>query len=375
MQVKRYIAVDAYEAMNKVKAELGMDAVILNTRKIRRKGFKGLFLKPFVEIVAAVEEKPAAEKKSPMMAQLTLSSKDDPKLRELEERISLIDKMMKTYMFPGRSGDTLSILYPSAVQQLYKRLLEQDVDETYARLISAQVNKLIMDNNIAVEEAALDVITACFGKSFPISITPGNRKIVIFTGSTGIGKTTTLAKLAAIYTLQHKKRVGLITTDTYRIGAAEQLQVYADLLNIPLKIIYTPEEIHVPLKEYADRDLILIDTSGKSSKDLEHQEDIKRLIAESKADEVFLVISATTSYKSCKAILEGYKSLDNYQLILTKLDEAENLGLLLNARLLFAKPIAYITNGQSVPNDIAIGGPRQLAEMLMNSNTIQGEDL
>jgi flagellar biosynthesis protein FlhF len=167
----------------------------------------------------------------------------------------------------------------------------------------------------------------------------------------------------------------LFTTDTYRIGAAEQLQVYADLLKIPLQVVYIPEEISAHLKKYEDYDLVLIDTSGKNSRDEEHQENIRQLIADTQADQVFLAISATTSFKSSLAILDGYGSLGDYQLILTKLDEAENSGLLLNVRMLFDRPIAYITDGQNVPEDISFGDPRQLTDRLIGRLTISGEDV
>jgi len=371
MQVKRYIAADAHEAMSKVKGELGKDAVILNTRKIRQKGIRGLFAKPLIEVVAAVEDNPVIYSRSKEKEEKT--AVDDGRLRRLEEQILQINKRMRNYMNSKFIPSSVS-LYPPSVQQFYDQLLEEDVEEDYAWDICDRVNEILMSRNgSSVKEAALAVMEACFGKSFPIPTAQDKRRIVLFVGATGIGKTTTLAKLAAIYTLKYKKKVGLITTDTYRIAAAEQLRIYADLLKIPLRVIYSPEEIHGPLSEYENRDLILIDTSGKNSKDIGHQRDIKQLIRESKADDVFLVISATTSYKSCKAIWDAYRELENYQLILTKLDESESLGNLLNTRLLFDKPIAYITNGQGVPDDIAVGDSKQLAEMIWTKIQTQGE--
>lgn len=440
MQVKRYIAEDAHEAMNKIKREMGQDAVILNTRKIRRKGWRYFFSKPLVEIVAAVEEKPAAAERQPAAAETAaalaivpddvcteasgvawggtparvpgavsvgipagtsaepsagtpagsqnaqnalytrLTAVEHRKLKELEERVSMIDNVMRDHLNEIPQEQNNQALYPASVQQLYEYLIEQDVNEVYAHHITDEVCKALnsADNrkvSVSVQKAAEEVIERCFGQASPIAFTPGKRKVVLFVGPTGIGKTTTLAKLAAIYTLQHKKRVALFTTDTYRIGAAEQLQVYADLLKIPLQVVYIPEQISALLKKYEEYDLVLIDTSGKSSRDEEHQENIRQLITDTEADQVFVTISATTSFKSSLAMLDGYGSLEDYQLILTKLDEADNPGLLLNARMLFDRPIAYITDGQNVPEDISVGDPRQLTDRLIGSLTISGEDV
>jgi flagellar biosynthesis protein FlhF len=423
MQVKRYIAEDAHEAMNKIKGEMGQDAVILNTRKIRRKGWRYFFSKPLVEIVAAVEDKPAAADKQPVVAEkqpaaaetaaalakapdntfngvsgamsagipagpqnaqstlyTRLTAAEHRKLKELEEKVFMIDHLMRSHLNEVPQEQNNQTLYPASVQQLYEYLIEQDVNEVYAHHVTDEVCQALNDadnrnESISVRKAAEEVIGQCFGQASPIAFTPGKRKIILFVGPTGIGKTTTLAKLAAIYTLQYKKRVALFTTDTYRIGAAEQLQVYADLLKIPLQVVYIPEEISAHLKKYEDYDLVLIDTSGKNSRDEEHQENIRQLIADTHADQVFLAISATTSFKSSLAILDGYGSLGDYQLILTKLDEAENSGLLLNVRMLFDRPIAYITDGQNVPEDISFGDPRQLTDRLIGRLTISGEDV
>jgi len=358
MQIRRFISEDARDAMLKVKSEMGLDAVILNTRKIRRKGIKGLFQKPLVEVVAAIDEKSAA-----------LPPSDDIRLKELEDRISAIDKSLRLYT-KGMSRDEEEGLYNRTARLLYQQLLEQDVDKEYASGIATQAGQLMMKSDISARQAALEVLAAAFGPSCPIPAVPGKRRVVVFTGPTGIGKTTTLAKLAAIHVLRHKMRVGLITTDTFRIGAAEQLRIYAELLKIPLKVIYSPDEVHGPLKEYEDHDLVFIDTSGKSSKDKEHLEELNRLISESGAEDIYLTISATTGFKSLRAVYEGCSSLGDYQLILTKLDEAHCPGLLLNARMLFGKPVAYITNGQNVPDDIEEGNPGRLAEIILNSITL-----
>ncbi len=378
MQVKRYIGEDAHDAMTKVKLDLGMDAVILHTRKIRRKGIRGLFSKPMVEMVAAVEQKNSAPRFQkpavPKAVPNTSEYAQDSKLKDLEDKISMIDKMVKDHLiretFAGGRVNSAS-LYRAPVQDIYNRLIDNEVAEDHAKLIAEKLNENYEINESNIEEAAMSIIKGMLGTPEPISLNGSGQKVVVFAGPTGIGKTTTLAKLAAIFTLNYGKKVGFITTDTYRIGAPEQLKVYADLLKLPFQVLYDVDEIEDALKSFEECDLVLIDTAGKNTKDSEYQNELTTLLNLSGAEEVFLVISAATGHRTCFNILSSYEYLKDYKLIVTKLDEVESPGIILSARMASGKPISYITNGQNVPDDILVFDPEKLAKSLITKKDNQ----
>lgn len=364
MRVKRVIGRDAQEAMGKIKEDLGKEAVILHTRKIRQQGWKGWFVRPLIEVVAAVDELPAPPKAAPAGA----NGMDTGRIKALEEKYSQLDSLMKAYLQQGAAGRPGLPKYRPAVEAVLQTLMSNEVPERDAQKVAEVLDSMLAEGEDSgdVTETALHLLEQHLGKAAPITLKAGERKTVLFVGPTGIGKTTTLAKIAAMYTLQYGKKVGLMTADTYRIAAPEQLRVYADLLKIPLKVIYSPEDVAEALKEYADRDLILIDTAGKSIRDADHPKEINDLLLASGAQEVFLVLSATTGHASCMGILESYEFLDKYKLIFTKIDEATACGLIFSVRMTTDKPLAYLTNGQNVPDDIRVANPRSLAELLLS---------
>jgi flagellar biosynthesis protein FlhF len=214
------------------------------------------------------------------------------------------------------------------------------------------------------------IIAGLLGKPDTIQDKSNGKPVtVIFVGPTGVGKTTTLAKIAANYLLNRKKTVGLITADTYRIAAVEQLKTYAEILGIPVSVAYTPAEMKEAVSLHSDKDLILIDTAGRSHKNKAQFEELKALIAASAADEVYLVLSATTSQRNCREILNSYSFLSDYKLLFTKADETPVLGIILNVRYMTGKSLSYITTGQSVPDDIETANIDKITKNLMGSCT------
>jgi flagellar biosynthesis protein FlhF len=191
--------------------------------------------------------------------------------------------------------------------------------------------------------------------------------VAIFIGPTGVGKTTTLAKIAANYSLSQEAKVGMITADTYRIAAVQQLKTYAEILGIPVAVVYSPGEIRKAIEDFSDKDLILIDTAGRSHRSRPQFEEIRELVASSGADEVFLVLSSTGSMKSNREIIKNYGFLDEFKLIFTKADETPTLGTLLNARMMTGKCLSYVTIGQSVPDDIEVASIDKIASNLVGS--------
>jgi flagellar biosynthesis protein FlhF len=228
-----------------------------------------------------------------------------------------------------------------------------------------RANELYRNGQVSFEDCLEKLMLQLIGKPQPISVTSGKRKIALFIGPTGVGKTTTLAKLAAILALKQKKQVGLITADTYRIAAADQLRIYSDILGIPLMVIYSPKEIKGALSVYADKEVVLIDTAGKSLNDKAQHKEIEELIALSGADDIYITIASNTSYMGYMNIINNYKFIPDYKLIFTKMDEAAAYGIILNCCCMAGKPISYMTTGQNVPDDIELIDPGKIVNILI----------
>ena len=175
---------------------------------------------------------------------------------------------------------------------------------------------------------------------------------VVLVGPTGVGKTTTIAKLAGNLSLVKKKKVGLITVDTYRIGAVEQLKTYAEIMNIPFEVVITIKEMEKAINKMKDCDVVLIDTTGRSSKNKMQISELRAFVDKANATSINVVISATTKNKDIKTILEGYRILNYDKVIITKLDETSVYGSIYNISKIANKPIRYVTTGQNVPDDI-----------------------
>ena len=207
-----------------------------------------------------------------------------------------------------------------------------------------------------------------FGKSSGIEPASSGIKLVFFIGPTGVGKTTTIAKIASKFRVDEKKKVALLTADTYRIAAAEQLRTYANILEVPFRVIYTVEEISKAMEDFRDYDYIMIDTAGHSHQNNTQKDNMCNIIHsvdEKVEKEVHLVLSATTKYRDLISIADSYKELVDYKLIFTKLDETTTLGNLLNLRLYTGASLSYVTYGQNVPDDIEDFNPQKTVKRLL----------
>ena len=387
MKIKRYMGKDTQEALLKVKMDLGNNAIILNTKKVRQRGIKKYFAKPMVEIMAAIDDDSSRTKgfEAAKVEQSTAServleknklSQKEEKFTELENKVSNIEGMLGRLLDVLKpetprltlQHDSLGQM-PQVYQLLYNNLLKNEVEPELAQKIIDQVSK--KNNTRSVNDAALamySIISSLFGRAEPIRLrSDGKPTVILFVGPTGVGKTTTLAKLAASFMLTNNKKVGLITADTYRIAAVDQLKTYAEILGIPLSIAYTINEISTEIERYRDKDVILIDTAGCSHRNKQKFEELKLLTRECKADEIFLVLSATLSSKNSKDIIRNYNFIPNYRLIFTKLDETPVYGSILNSKCFSNRSLSYITNGQNVPDDIEIANVDKLSKDLLGS--------
>jgi flagellar biosynthesis protein FlhF len=195
------------------------------------------------------------------------------------------------------------------------------------------------------------------------------RRVMALIGPTGVGKTTTIAKLAARFALAEGRKVGLVTVDTYRIAAVDQLRTYAEIIEVPLRTVLSPGELHQAVHAMEDKDVILIDTAGRSPNDRMRLNQLRGFLTAAEADEVHLVVSAASSRTSAAKAVDNFLPLGANRLIITKLDEAETFGTVLNVAAAAAAPVSYVTAGQEVPDDIAPADSRRLAELVMGAET------
>lgn len=265
----------------------------------------------------------------------------------------------------GESDENIAFL-----KILYNSLIDNEVDERYANSLLDDVMKG-KGMSLGIDHFLSNIYQKMilkFGNPNPITLKGKKPNIVFFIGPTGVGKTTTIAKVASHFQIKMDKKVALITADTYRLAATEQLSKYAEIIKSPLRIVYAPEDLSNTIDEFMDYDLILIDTAGFSHKSDSQREDTKALVNSLSSElnvSVNLVLSATTKYRDLKDICDIYKNISDYSLIFTKLDETNVYGNLYNIKQYSGAEIAYVTNGQNVPGDILEFKPQDIVKKLL----------
>ena len=388
------------------KDEMGSDALILSIKSVKPKGFWRWFRRPYVEVTAALDEnkeqRPVLPEDKELEEFKSFLSGLSQKQRELDaaekaEKTEESAKAEKPLNIAGslpvavrpvkaepatepekalgqaravkkpEPAETTEAAEPQVLigQVIYEQLTENEVDERLANQLVAEL--LERGRGFSLEEGLNQVyrrLVKELSDIRPIRLENGRPRPVFFIGSTGVGKTTTIAKLASLFTLEKKCKVALITADTYRIAAVEQLRTYANILNIPIKVIYKEEEIAVCIEEFADYDLILIDTAGRSYQDTGHLQELKELLERVEDKQVYLVLSLSTKNSDLKKTVAAYDFTD-FSLIFTKLDETLAYGSILNLKQETGRPLAYVTTGQNVPEDIAELDPYETANQIL----------
>lgn len=420
MIIREYVAETLNEAMTKAKFELGNNIIIVSQKKTKKPGFWGLFSKKTIKITVAVEnedknqEKAVLEEqqkefndknlvsedeefkksiesikkimeKENLVSDVPLKNHNQDKHSSIEERISehnkkvnespkedlsdvkqevseLKDLINKVIENTSKTNNKTISDSDNDNDELINKLNELDIDKCFYKSIIDEVNN---NSNINEDEALRDI----FERDILISSKELKGRVVLV-GPTGVGKTTTIAKLAGRLALVDKKNIGLITVDTYRIGAIEQLKTYAEIMNIPFCVVITAKEMESAIESMKDCDVILIDTTGRSSKNTMQISELRTFIEKVQPDIVNMVVSATTKNKDIKTILEGYSGLNYNNIIITKLDETISYGCLYNISRLSNKPISFITVGQNVPDDIRIPTKEDIARFILREETL-----
>ena len=431
MTIKKFQGKTKEEAIEKAKAELGENAVVMNIKEIKPKGVFQSLKKSTYEVTAAMEEKEnyvdsgLALKNAQKMHETINMTADEPikiplvkeepmdqakaeqsaieflkrnaellknessqkttddseRTERIEEKLenlqSILEKQYsenqekakeeQEFMKAAGSKKNENLAF---IKVLYETLIDNEVNEKYVNQIMDELEKVNWNGN-SVDYILSNVYQKMilkFGTPHGIDLSGKKPKILFFVGPTGVGKTTTIAKVASKLKVEQGKKVAFLTADTYRIAAAEQLRTYANILDTPLNIIYSPEELNQAVEKLEDFDVILVDTAGFSHKNVEQKEDIRRLIksVDVKYDsEVYLVLSATTKYKDLIEISDVYKEISNYKIIFTKLDETTTYGSILNIKLYSNAEVSYITNGQNVPDDLEVFNSQKIVKRLL----------
>jgi flagellar biosynthesis protein FlhF len=381
-----------YEALALVRRELGPDAAVLHTREVRRSRLFGLVPGTRqIEVTASTEVNvpsrlppsnrvghtpPVPETEHPRQPNhgpaTPPGSSRGPQTgpesaADVQGQLNDLQSMVKELCRRSQCGQRHDL--PEELFRLFTELLDAELSEELARELVERIRSEALDAELAdpvlVKARIARMIEADITTAGPISVTPGRRRLVALVGPTGVGKTTTIAKLAAIYRLREKRRVGLITVDTYRIAAVEQLRTYADIIDLPMQVVSTPREMHEAVRQMADLDLVLIDTAGRSPKDEVKIQELKAFLAEAAADEVHLVLSITASGRALEQAAEHFAVVGTTSLVLTKLDEATGLGNVLPVLRSSKLPLSYLTNGQNVPDDIETADSHRLAQLVL----------
>ena len=263
---------------------------------------------------------------------------------------------------------------PGELFQLYTELIDGEVEDEVARELICQLKQSASPRQLSDTASAKALLTARLESEIrccePIMPRPGRRKVVALVGATGVGKTTTIAKLAANFRLRSGIKMGLVTVDTYRVAAVEQLRTYAEIIELPMKVVTNPLEMRRALDELAGLDLVLIDTAGRSPKDDLQIQELKSLLAEAHVDEVHLVLSLTSNPRVLESAAAKFAAAGTTAMILTKLDEASGMGALLSVARRINLPISYLTAGQAVPDDIEPAHPRRIARLILGQERV-----
>ena len=392
MIIKKFQAKTEEEAVSAAKKEMGENVVIMSVRSLKKKGLFSFLKKPVVEVTVGMEEeteKPVSQAFS-MLAKQSINRgltnnnqiipdeppRETPKSEKvIEQRLDSLQSLLEKQFtktaekdeFDKPDEEDSSVAF---LKLIYNTLIENEVAEKYANELLDEIGK------INTTKSSVDFILGNiyqkmilkFGQPVTIPLGLEKQRVIFFIGPTGVGKTTTIAKIASQLCVNHKKKVVLLTTDTYRIAAAEQLKTYASILNIPFRVIYTEEEMMTAVGDYKEYDYILVDTAGHS----QHNEDQKdsmahflRSVDDTVDKDIYLVVSATTKYRDLLAIADAYSEFTDYKLIFTKLDETTTLGNLFNLCMYTGASMSYITTGQNVPDDIEVFSPQTTVKQLL----------
>ncbi|MFA6807427.1 MAG: flagellar biosynthesis protein FlhF [Eubacteriales bacterium] len=396
MRVKRFVGDNVADTMSQIKRELGSEAIILQTRQFKEGGFLGFFANNKVEITAAIEDKPTPiifEKNTndkPLVSSDLIKKAyntyrykenelDGEKIQEqlitsthteLREMHNILDEIKGSII----NNVERNVFLPSLEkwnEYLYKRGISKEYINRLLGRVKNEISQInIKDDKIIYENIKKQVLEIC-SKTGTIQVKSSGPLIVALIGPTGVGKTTTIGKLAAGFSIVERKKVALITADTYRVAAVEQLKTFGEIIGVPVEVAMTSEGLEEAIASYADKELIFIDTAGRSPHHDLHMSELKEFLDRAKPDLTMLVMNVTTNINDQMLVFERFKKLSTH-LIFTKIDESISTGMLLEIIDRAKLPVAYLTNGQNVPDDIEAATPDNLRYYILGEGILYG---
>ncbi|OLN22772.1 flagellar biosynthesis protein FlhF [Domibacillus antri] len=365
MKMKKYMAPSMPEVMKKVRAELGPQAVILQSKTVYKGGVLGLFRKKNIEVVAAID--PNAE-----MIERTIERKPEPVT--IKQHTPLSDELkkdmqeMKQMIRQLKETKQADFLYPEPLQPVLEQLKRQGLSEELLQLTGDHLLEKWREerhraDDRKVRDWAIECLIDCLSSCRTAGPEPA--KYIHLLGPTGVGKTTTLAKLASKKVLEKGEKVAFITTDTYRIAAIEQLKTYAGLLDAPFKIAYSRSDMEKAFADLADYDVVFIDTAGRNYREKQYVEDLQALMLKKTVQSLYyLVLSAASKQEDLEEVIENFTSIQLDGFIFTKVDETKTKGTIVNLMYTYKVGISFIANGQNVPDDLSETTPERIIQSL-----------
>lgn len=396
MDVRTYRAATIQDALQMVRRELGPGAAVLHTRAFKTGGILSWLIgRRGIEVVAsnqvyvpsrlaprasddtgaAIESyAPAATVRNETLARPALRDQASDPQHEIKSQISELQAMIER-LCKGAGAATQSESHPSLFR-VYTDLIEAEISEPLAKALIERLREQAAPRELAdpalLQARLCALLEGDVQASGPIKVDGAARRVAALVGPTGVGKTTTIAKLAANFRLREKKAVALITVDTYRVAAVEQLRTYADIIDLPMEVVSTPREMRAAVERFANYDLVLIDTAGRSPSDDVRIHELRTLLAEAGADEVHLVLSSVASAASLRRVAERFAPAGPTSIIFTKLDEATAAGSLLEVLEQSRLPVSYVTDGQNVPDDIRPADGKRLVRQIVGLEPLTG---
>lgn len=407
MKIKTFEAANMEEALAKAREELGEDAVVLNTKHVKTGGVIGASGQTRVELMAAVDDSaPGRSEPRPDIAtpvaptqtrqpeqaapQGQTAPQQTPGTQQAQPGGSFASQMYAktaaTNQAPQRDDEIAELRNElKSLAGLVNQLIAASAGSSQtasagqaqapAKKAVTMASRLGIDEDLArrllpelltTDDPAMVVnVLASKLQAFAVPPTTDEQQIIAVVGPTGVGKTTTLAKLAARFALEQGKSVALVSADTYRIGAVEQLRTYARIMNVPIEVGLSPQEVAKGVQMHHDKDVILIDTVGRSQRSNEHLAELKTFVDAAQPSDIYLVVAASLAGEVQKEVVERFSTLSPTRLVITKLDEAPDNGSLVNLPLRTGLGVSCITAGQNVPQDIDFADAGRMARMVV----------
>lgn len=379
MQIKKFKANNMTEALTLIKREFGTDAVILSAKTLSHdRSILSSFKKKGVEVTAATDNNDIEKNEDEIIKKNNF--KDYKKLYDLSALsnkqgafITSFNRKMKNKKSTKKNIDNkiINSNYPDDKQySILDRLIEKNVDGNSAQILVNELNNYTSTSMVSSIHNDIHCLAKIVdGKNLfsgPVEVTKGRQKVLCFAGAAGVGKTSTIVKLAAYHSLMKSYKVAVLTLDNYRIGSANQLSVFSNIIGFPVGVASNYTEIKSLLRKYNEFDLIFIDTPGISLVDEAHFNDMKNIIHQIDIDDVFLVLSSNTQLCDLKAFVDKFNDILVNRLIFTKTDESLSHGNILSLLLQKKIPVSYFTNGPNISGDIEVANARRLVDLVFS---------